>query len=96
MLSGRLLFSVSVSFCNQPILFAQLEIVNKLWNYNRTVHVNEIKRKTKPSHITFELTTRSTVRFSYKQCNGIKGWLHCLMAESKERCLVNNILFGSA
>ena len=71
MLSDRLLFSVSVSFCNQPILFAQLEIVNKLWNYNRTVHVNEIKRKTKPSHITFELTTRSIVRFSHKQCNGI-------------------------
>ena len=29
------------SFCNQPVLFAQLENVNKLWNNNRTVHVNE-------------------------------------------------------
>ena len=29
------------SFCNQAILFAQLENVNKLWNDNRTVHVNQ-------------------------------------------------------
>ena len=29
------------SFCNQPALFAQGENVNKLWNNNRTVHVNE-------------------------------------------------------
>ena len=29
------------SFCNQPILFVQLENVNKLWNNNRTLHVNE-------------------------------------------------------
>ena len=34
----------------------------------------------------------------HKQCNGIiKGWLHCLTSESKERFLVNNLLmFGSA
>ena len=25
----------------QPVLFAQLENVNKLWNNNRTVQVNE-------------------------------------------------------
>ena len=29
------------SVCNKPVLFAQLENVNKLWNNNRTVHVNE-------------------------------------------------------
>ena len=35
---------------------------------------------------------------AHKQCNGIiKGWLHCLMSESKGSFLVNNILmFGSA
>ena len=30
-----------------------------------------------------------------KQCNGIiKGWLHCLMSESKGRFLANNILLA--
>ena len=52
-------------FCNQPILFAQLEDVNKLWNNNHTVHMNERNRsKMKPCHVTFKMTTRSIVRFS--------------------------------
>ena len=45
------------SFCNQPVLFAQLENVSKLWNNNRTVHVNERnqnKTKTKPCHIQID------------------------------------------
>ena len=29
------------SICNQPVSFAQRENVNKLWNSNRTVHMNE-------------------------------------------------------
>ena len=30
----------------------------------------------------------------HKQCNGIiKGWLHCLMSESKGRVFVNNKLY---
>ena len=59
---------------------------------------NEIKTKTKPSHVTFKLTTGSIIRFSPQPCNGfIKGWLHCLTLVSKRRFLVNNILmFGSA
>ena len=51
------------SFSNQYVLLAQLENMSK-WNNNRTVHVNKIKTKTKPSHVTFKLTTRSIVRFS--------------------------------
>ena len=42
------------SFCNQPVLFARLENTNKLWNNNRTVHVNERnqnKNKNKSRHI---------------------------------------------
>ena len=42
------------SFCNQPVLFAQLENVHKLWNRNRTEHMNERnqnKSKTKSRHI---------------------------------------------
>ena len=39
------------SFCYQPVLFAQLENGNKLWNNNR-------------SHVTFKLTTGSIVPFS--------------------------------
>ena len=55
------------SICNQPILFAQPENVNKLWNKNRTVHVNkrnQNKSKAKPSNVTFKLISHSIVRFS--------------------------------
>ena len=43
--------------CNQPVLFAELENVNELWNNNRTVHVNERnqnKSKTKSRHIQID------------------------------------------
>ena len=42
------------SFCNQPALFAQLEIVNKLWNNNHTVHVNERNQNKKSCLIQIE------------------------------------------
>ena len=45
------------SFCNQPVLFAQLENVNKLRSNNRTVHGNERnqnKNKTKSRHIQID------------------------------------------
>ena len=36
----------STHFCNQPVLFAQLEKVSKLWNNNRTVHARKkLKQK---------------------------------------------------
>ena len=41
----------------QPVLLAQLENVNKLWNNSRTVHVNEQnqnKNKTKSRHIQID------------------------------------------
>ena len=44
-------------FCNQRVLFARLENVNKLWSNNRTVHVNERnqnKTKTKSRHIQID------------------------------------------
>ena len=44
-------------FCNQPVLSAQLKNVNKLWNNNRTMHVNERnqnKNKTKSCHIQID------------------------------------------
>ena len=48
---------------------------------------NEIKTKTKPSHVTFD----SIVQFSPQICNSIiKGWLHCLTSVFKIRFLVNN------
>ena len=50
------IFSI-YSFYNQPVLFAQLENVNKLWNNNRTEHVNERnqnKNKTKSRHIQID------------------------------------------
>ena len=53
------------SFCNQPVLFAQLKNVR---NYGTTtapcMWTNEIKTKTKSSHVTLKLTTRFIVRFS--------------------------------
>ena len=47
------------SFCIQPVLFAHLENVNKLWNNNRTVHVNEQNqtkklKKTESCHIQID------------------------------------------
>ena len=45
------------SFSNQSVLLAQLENVNKLWNNNRTVHVNEQNRnknKTTSRHIQID------------------------------------------
>ena len=44
-------------FCNQPVLFAQLENVNKLWKSNRTVQVhkrNQSKNETKSCHIQID------------------------------------------
>ena len=71
-------------------------------NYGTTIPLcmwtNEIKTKTKSSHITFKLTTGSIAQFSPQTWNGIiKGWFHCLALVSKRRFLVNNVLmFGSA
>ena len=44
-------------FCNQPVLFAQLENINKLWSNSRTVHVNERNQnqnKTNSRHIQID------------------------------------------
>ena len=51
------------------------------------MRTNEIKTKTKPSEVTFKLTTRSILLFISTN-NTIKRWLHCLT--SKGRFLVNN------
>ena len=72
------------SFYNQPVLFAQLKNVNKLWENNCTMHVNErLKNKNKTKHVTFKLMIQPT-----KKSNGfIKGWRPCLTSESKVRFL---------
>ena len=58
-------------------LLSQLKNVNKLWNNNRTVHVNEPNQtKKKPSHVTFKMTTRHIVRFSLQT----RQWHHSRMA----------------
>ena len=47
----------SHSFCNQPVLFTQLEKINKLWNNNQTKHVkkrNQNKNKIKSRHIQID------------------------------------------
>ena len=82
----------------RPIFFHLLDlgcpILNKpltpLTNYQTTTSpcmwTNEIKTKTKASHVTFKLTTRSI----------IKVWLHSLTPESIGRVLVNNkLMFDS-
>ena len=65
------------SFCNQPVLYGQLENVNKLWNNKRTVHVNERnqnKSKNMSHHIQIDhafycsLNPRTMV-----QCSGINA-----------------------
>ena len=81
----------STHFCNQPVLFAQLENVNKLWNNNLTMNVNERfknKNKTKSRHIQID-------DLAHKKCNGIiKDWHHCLTSVSKGRLFVNNKLIS--
>ena len=42
------------SFCNQRALFTQRENVNKLWNHNHTVHVNEQNQNKKSCLIQIE------------------------------------------
>ena len=61
---------------------------------HRACERNQKKNKTKSRHIRIDPTFLFDL--AHKQCNGIiKGWLHCLTSGSKERFLVNNILFGS-
>ena len=48
------------SFCNQPVLFSQLENVNKLWKNNSTMQVSE--RNQRKSKAKFKFTR--VVRFS--------------------------------
>ena len=55
------------------------------------------KSKQKQNQVTSQSNRPRVLLFdlAHKQYSGtIKGWLHCLMSESKERFLVNNILFG--
>ena len=65
---------------------------NKLWNKNRTVHVNESKQK--QNQVTSHSNWPRAQLFDlvHKQCNGITRWLHCLKPVSIGRFLVNNIL----
>ena len=74
------IFSI-YSFYNQPVLFAQLENVNKLWNNNRTEHVNERnqnKNKTKSRHIQtdhalyYSILSEKNVMVSLK--DGFTAW----------------------
>ena len=70
---------------------------NKLWNNNRPVHVNEIKTKTKPSTSHSNIPCVLLFDLVHKQYSGIiEGWHHCRTSDSKERFIVNDILFGSA
>ena len=100
-------FNWTLTICNQPVLFPQLANVNKVWNNNPTMHMNErnqnknktkshhiqtnyetttppcmwtneIKTKTKPSHITFKLTTHSVVRFSPQKEDFLSIMYSCL------------------
>ena len=78
-------------------------LANKLWNNNRTVHVNEQnqnKNKTTSRHIQIDHTFWF-FNLANKQYNGIiindEAWLHCLTLVSKGTFLVNNtLMFDSA
>ena len=49
------------SFCNQPALFAQGENVNKLWNNNRTMHVNKRNQNKKSCLIQIEYSFHCSI-----------------------------------
>ena len=53
------------SFCNQPVLFAKLENVNKLSNNNRTAHVNKRNQnKSKTKHVIFKYFKSAVIVYS--------------------------------
>ena len=58
------------------------------------------RTRSKQNQVTSHSNSSSVLLFdlAHKQYNGvIKGWLHCLMSESKGRFLVNTtLMFGSA
>ena len=53
---------------------------------------DKIKTKTKPSHVTFKLTTRSIVRFSPQTMQ----WYHLRMASLLDNRVINILMFDSA
>ena len=70
------------SFCSQPVLFSQLQNVNKLWNMNRTVHRNERNRTKKvTSHSNWTRALLSDL--AHKQCN-------CIINPNKARLFEAN------
>ena len=71
---------------NEPALptTTTTTISNKLWNNNRTVHINE-RNQSKKNQVTSHLNLSRVllIDWAHKQYNGIiKGWLHCLTPEA--------------
>ena len=59
--------------------------------------INEIKQKHTKNKVTRYSNWPRVLLFdlAHKQCNDIiRGWLHCLTSESKERFLASNILLA--
>ena len=83
-------------FATNLFYLHSLKTETRLWKNNRTVQVNKRnknKNRTNTSHSNWPRVLRDFL--AHKQCNGIiKGWLHCLMSESKGRFLANNILLA--
>ena len=85
------------SFCNQSVLFAQLENANYGTATERICE--RTKSKQKQNRVTSQSNWPRVLLFylAHIQWNGIiKGRLHWLTSESQGRFLVNNILFDSA
>ena len=62
---------------------------------HRTCEWIKSKQKQNKNKVTPNWPRILQFHLAHKQCNGIiKGWLHYLTSESKERFLVNNILLA--
>ena len=78
------------SFCNQLVLFAQDENVNKLWDNNRIVHLNERnqkKNKAKSRHIQIDHALGCLIQATNSVMVSLKDGFTVWRQSQKERLL---------
>ena len=86
------------SFCNQPVSYAQHENVNKLWNNNRIVQVNERnqnKNKIDSRHIQIDHALYCSIQPTNSAMVSLKDSF-TVWRQSQKEDFLSIIWFGSA
>ena len=78
----------------------QLNVIQDKWVFMERlplIHNKNDRKNWNDNLHLINVWNSNWIDLDHKQCNSIiKGWLHCLISESKGRFLVNNMLmFGS-